>query len=123
MNREHLTNRLLRVIQKEFGFSSSSENYNAANKCADTCIQYFTECQKEQSKCVSDGKDFSFIDYDLVNIDENVRKEILEGFVKETAKHTLELFLSMGLKTHIECKVVNDQTNEEFTFSFKKIIK
>lgn len=34
----------------------------------------------------------------------------------------MELFYSLGLKTHIQFNVGNAPTNEKFTFLFKKVI-
>lgn len=58
---------------------------------------------------------------DLSNISPEEKRKLIENFVELTAKHTLTLFTSLGLKTHIETMVVNDTTGDEFIFSFKKI--
>lgn len=48
------------------------------------------------------------------------KAETINGLVLVTAREVLKTFLAFGLKTHIECTVVNDPTKEEFDFIFRK---
>jgi len=57
----------------------------------------------------------------LSDISEKDKADTIDSFIRLTAKHTLKLFMMLGLKTHIEAKVVNDVTDEEYIFSFKKV--
>ena len=57
----------------------------------------------------------------LSDLSEDDKKSTIDQFVRITAKATLELFLMLGLKTHIECMVKNEPTNQEFIFSFKTV--
>lgn len=60
---------------------------------------------------------------DLSMIPQQDKNKIIKDFSEITSKHTLELFMMLGLKNHIECMIVNDYNGEEFIFSFKKLIK
>jgi hypothetical protein len=55
----------------------------------------------------------------LADISEDDKRSTIDQFVRMTAKATLELFMMLGLKKHIECIVKNEPTNQEFIFSFK----
>ena len=57
----------------------------------------------------------------LENANKEKKDKLIKDFIELTSKHTMELFYSLGLKTHIESRVVNKETNEEFIFSFKKV--
>ena len=57
----------------------------------------------------------------LTDLLESDKASTIDQFVRMTAKHTLQLFMMLGLKTHITAKVKNDATNEEFEFTFKKL--
>lgn len=48
------------------------------------------------------------------------KAETINGLVLLTAREVLKMFLAFGLKTHIECTVINDPTKEEFDFIFRK---
>ena len=61
--------------------------------------------------------------YDLSELPSKQKKEMIEVFTELTCKHALQLFMSLGLKTHIEAMVVNDTTNDEFILTFKKVQK
>lgn len=52
--------------------------------------------------------------------EKEIADEIVNGFVELTAKHTLELFMKLGLESHIEATVFNDATGDEFEFIFRK---
>ena len=54
-------------------------------------------------------------------MNENEKKKIIDEFTIMTAKATLELFYKLGLKTHIEAMIINDENGDEFIFSFKRI--
>lgn len=61
--------------------------------------------------------------YPFENATRDQKSELVKGFVELTAKHTLQLFMSLGIKTHIETMIINDATGDEFVFSFKKVNK
>lgn len=46
---------------------------------------------------------------------------VVKDFIELTARHTLALFNTLGLKTHIESMVIDDTTKEEYVFKFLKI--
>lgn len=56
-------------------------------------------------------------------LSEKEKKEVVDKFVRMTAKATMQLFYMLGLETHIEAMVINEETDEEFIFSFKKVKK
>ena len=60
---------------------------------------------------------------DLSMIPQQDKNKIIKDFSEITSRHTLELFMMLGLKNHIECMIVNDYNGEEFIFSFKKVAK
>lgn len=43
---------------------------------------------------------------------------ILKDFIEMTVKHTLDLFLLLGLKRYIESMIINDATGDEYIFLF-----
>lgn len=49
------------------------------------------------------------------------KHETIVGLIQLTAKEVMRMFYAFGLKTHIECIVVNEPTNETFEFSFIKV--
>lgn len=55
------------------------------------------------------------------NATEEQKKEIIEGFIKLSGKHAIQIFKSLGLKTHMESMLIDQDTNEEYIFSFKKV--
>lgn len=59
--------------------------------------------------------------FDSLDLSGNDKKNAIDQFIRLTTKHTLQLFMMLGLKTHIEARVVNEPTKEVFEFSFKKV--
>lgn len=57
------------------------------------------------------------------NIPKEQKDELVRGFIELTAKHAMQLFVSLGLKTHFESMVINEVTGEKYILSFKKITK
>lgn len=57
---------------------------------------------------------------DLSSATPEQKAETINGLVLVTAREVLKMFLAFGLKTHIECTVINDPTKEEFDFIFRK---
>lgn len=57
---------------------------------------------------------------DLSSATPEQKAETINGLVLITAKEVLKMFYAFGLKTHIECTVINDPTKEEFDFIFRK---
>lgn len=57
----------------------------------------------------------------LTDLSEDDKRSTIDQFVRMTAKYTLQMFIMLGLKTHIEARIVNEPTKEEFIFSFKKV--
>lgn len=57
----------------------------------------------------------------LSELSENTKKEFLQEFVKISGHHFLKIFLSLGLKTHIETMIIHEETGDEFILSFKKV--
>ena len=55
------------------------------------------------------------------NISNEQKDELVKTFVEITAKNALQLFLSLGLKSHFESMVINETTGDEYILSFKKI--
>jgi hypothetical protein len=47
------------------------------------------------------------------------KKEIIDGFIKLSAQHAFAIFELCGLKTHIESRVIDAKTNQEYEYSFK----
>lgn len=58
---------------------------------------------------------------DLSDLSEEDKKEMVTGFAQTVSKETMKLFYSLGLKTHIQCSVVNEPTDELFEFLFRKL--
>jgi len=59
----------------------------------------------------------------LSGIEESDKTKLIEAVTVTTAEVLFKTFYSLGLKTHIESRVINDKTGEEFILSFKKIDK
>lgn len=59
--------------------------------------------------------------YDLTDISLDQKQEMVEGFIQLTAIHSLGLFKSLGLLTHMEATVEDAPTGEKFKFSFKRL--
>lgn len=59
--------------------------------------------------------------HDFKELTQEEKTEIITGFTKLTAGHALSLFKSLGLKTHFECMVIDDNTKEEYILSLKKV--
>lgn len=51
------------------------------------------------------------------------RTLIIKELTETTAKAVLTVFVALGLKTHIEARVINDATGDEFLLKFNKIEK
>jgi hypothetical protein len=58
---------------------------------------------------------------DLSGLDPKETKDLIESVVELTAKNVLSTFVALGLKTHIDVKVVNDFNGNEFRLLFTKI--
>lgn len=58
---------------------------------------------------------------DLSSCTPEQKHETIFGLIQLAAKEIMRMFYAFGLKTHIECKVVNEPTNETFEFSFVKV--
>lgn len=58
---------------------------------------------------------------DLSDLSEEDKKKMVTGFAQTVSKETMKLFYSLGLKTHIQCSVVNEPTDELFEFLFRKL--
>ena len=50
------------------------------------------------------------------------KEKVIKGFIELTAKHSLQIYKSLGLEVGFEGTVIEDTTGEEFIFSFKKRI-
>ncbi len=57
---------------------------------------------------------------DLSSATPEQKAETISGLIELAAKEVLKMFYAFGLKTHIECTVINDPTKEEFDFIFRK---
>jgi hypothetical protein len=60
---------------------------------------------------------------DLSNLSDFEKKRVIEDFTIITSKYFLYLFLTLGMKTHIETMVINDKTGQEYILSFKTVEK
>lgn len=58
---------------------------------------------------------------DLTDMTPEQKAGMVTGLIEVMAKETLKVFMALGLKTHIESKVINEPTGEEFQFSFTKL--
>jgi hypothetical protein len=58
---------------------------------------------------------------DLSGLDPKETKDLIESVVELTAKNVLSVFVALGLKTHIDVKVVNDFNGDEYQLLFTKI--
>ena len=50
---------------------------------------------------------------------EEQKLEHLTSFVQTTAKYILGMFRACGLKTHIECKIIDDTNKQNYIFRFQ----
>lgn len=50
------------------------------------------------------------------------KEKVIKGFIELTAKHSLQIYKSLGLQVGFEGTVIEDTTGEEFVFYFKKRI-
>jgi hypothetical protein len=66
-------------------------------------------------------KEIDITDYDCSGLPEDKKLELIKGFTETTAKHALQLFMALGLKTHIDTIIVNEATKEEFILSFRRV--
>jgi hypothetical protein len=67
-------------------------------------------------------EDDSFLIYPFENTSEEEKDKVIKGFLELTAKHSLQIFKSLGLKVGFEGTVIEDTTGDKFEFSFKKIV-
>lgn len=111
-------------------FSSRGHGYGTAKYMSGNEKKLFIElCESikvtwldESPTAAGDGK-FPWGPDEYPNLSDatNEQKtEVLIGLVQVAAKEIMRMFYAFGLKTHIECTVVNDPTNESFDFIFRK---
>ena len=50
------------------------------------------------------------------------KEKALNDFVLQSAKYTLAMFKACGLKTHIECMIIDDETKEEYEYLKEKYL-
>jgi hypothetical protein len=55
------------------------------------------------------------------DLSKNEKDSLVKKHIEMTAKYTLQLFMMLGLKSHIESMVVNDVTGEEYIFAFQTV--
>lgn len=51
------------------------------------------------------------------------KETFINGLVQIAAKEIMIAFYAFGLKTHVECTVINEPTDDKFSFSFRKKIE
>jgi hypothetical protein len=76
--------------------------------------EYFLSTQPEEKE--DDNKV-----YDCSSISDEEKEFTIKQFTEMTGKAAMKLFYMLGLKTHIEARLMNDPTKEEFIFIFRKI--
>ena len=59
---------------------------------------------------------------DLREMTDEEKAASIKEFGELCAKNTLAFFKMLGLKTHIELMIIEENTKEEYVFSFKKLI-
>lgn len=65
---------------------------------------------------IKDWKDGKYPD--LSHWSAQDKADFVSGLVQIAAKEIMMTFYALGLKTHIECELTNEPTNEKFKFSF-----
>jgi hypothetical protein len=60
---------------------------------------------------------------DLSGLTDAEKSKAIKDFVEVTSRYFLQLFLMLGLKTHIETMIVNERTGKEYILSFKTVEK
>lgn len=55
---------------------------------------------------------------EIPSTDEEKNKH-LSGFIQTTSKYILAMFRACGLKTHIECAIVDDKEKQNYIFRFQ----
>jgi hypothetical protein len=58
---------------------------------------------------------------DLSGLSEEEKGKAIKDFVEITSRYFLQLFLMLGLKTHIETMIVNDVTGKEYIMTFQTV--
>ncbi len=64
-----------------------------------------------------------FSKYDLSNLSEDDKKQLVGDVTKFVGFICLDLFLALDLKTHIESMLINEATKKEYILSFKTVDK
>jgi hypothetical protein len=60
---------------------------------------------------------------DLSGLTDEEKGKAIRDFVEISSRYFLQLFLMLGLKSHIETMIVNEKTGEEYILSFKTVEK
>jgi len=68
-------------------------------------------------------KEVIFSKYNLEKLSDEEKHEIIKEVSELLAFQCLDLFNALGLKSHIECMVVNEANNQEYVLSFKTVDK
>jgi hypothetical protein len=80
------------------------------------CVEHLFELASKQPASIFDDEC-----PDLSDIAPEEKEKFISGFIELCSKQILRCFNSCGLKTHIECTMINEPTNEKFRFLFEKI--
>ena len=80
---------------------------------------YENECITGAKPVLAEDED-SFAIYPFENAPKEEKEKVIKGFIELTAKHSLQIYKSLGLQVGFEGTVIEDTTGEEFIFSFKK---
>ncbi len=79
----------------------------------------FPEHIAPSSDAVEETETFQFDD--LSDLNEEEKTKFLNESTKEIAKYYLAVFMTLGLKTHIEQMVIEENSGKEFIFSFRTL--
>jgi len=55
------------------------------------------------------------------NIDDDQKAKLIKDLGIETTKTVVTFFKALGLKTHIEQMIIDENSGDEYIFSFKKV--
>ena len=62
-----------------------------------------------------------FIVPDFSKLSDEEKNKLITEFGEIAGKSAIRLFISLGLKSHIDFMIINDATGDEYILSFKKI--
>ena len=110
-----ITNYFIYVNQDTWSFSINLPNHTLITEA-----DFFGD---GNNKLREISKEVIFSKYNLENLSEEEKENIIREFSELVAFQCLDLFNALGLNSHIECMVKNTANDKEYILSFKTLDK